>query len=73
MWDASLIHTPTLVLASERDFWSRPVDREKLKAHLVHAPIKVVVLPGATHFVHLDREERGRKVLFKEVVEFVRN
>lgn len=73
LWDASLIHTPTLVLASERDFWSRAADREKLKAHLVHAPIKVVVLPGATHFVHLDREERGRKVLLKEVVEFVRN
>ncbi|HEX2711461.1 MAG TPA: alpha/beta fold hydrolase [Candidatus Acidoferrales bacterium] len=33
LWDASFIYVPTLVLASERDFWSRPADREKM----VHA------------------------------------
>jgi hypothetical protein len=44
-----------LVIASERDFWSRPEDRELLMAHLVDAPIKrLVTIPGATHFVHLD-------------------
>ena len=72
LWDASLILTPTLVLASERDFWSRPADRERLHAHLVHAPVKVVVIPGATHFVHLDREDRGRGLFLQEVVKFVR-
>lgn len=71
LWDASLIYTPTLVVASERDFWSRPADREKLQEELVHAPARVVVIPGATHFVHLDREERGRNILIEEVVKFV--
>jgi len=71
LWDGSLIYTPTLVLAGERDFWSRTADREKLQEHLVHAPIRVVMIPGATHFVHLDREERGRKTLVEEIVKFV--
>ncbi len=71
LWDASLIYTPTLVLASERDFWSRPADRERLKDNLVHAPVRVVVIREATHFVHLDREEHGRKVLIEEMVGFV--
>jgi pimeloyl-ACP methyl ester carboxylesterase len=71
LWDASLIYTPTLVLASERDFWSRPADRERLQAHLVHAPLKIVTIPGATHFVHLDRPEHGRKMLIDEVLKFV--
>ena len=71
LWDASFIYVPTLVLASERDFWSRPADREKLQHDLVHAPLRVVVIPGATHFVHLDREDRGRKLLLQEILSFV--
>ena len=73
LWDASLIRVPTLVIASERDFWSRPEDRATLEAELVHAPrVKVVVILGATHFVHLERAERGRKELIGEIVEFVK-
>jgi pimeloyl-ACP methyl ester carboxylesterase len=72
LWDASLITAPTLVLASELDFWSRVEDRELLQAHLVHAPrVKVVVLKGATHFVHLDRPDHGRAQLVDEIVGFV--
>ena len=71
LWDASFIYVPTLVLASERDFWSRPADRDKLKEDLVHEPVKVVVIPNATHFVHLDRAEHGRQVLLDEVVGFI--
>jgi pimeloyl-ACP methyl ester carboxylesterase len=71
LWDASLIYTPTLVVGTERDFWSQAADREKLQEDLVHAPVRVMVIPGATHFVHLDRENRGRKVLIEEVVTFV--
>jgi pimeloyl-ACP methyl ester carboxylesterase len=72
LWDASLITSPTLVLASERDFWSRPQDRELLQEHLTHSHrVKVVVLKDATHFVHLDRPERGRDLLLKEVVGFL--
>lgn len=71
LWDASFITVPTLVLASERDFWSRPGDRELLMARLVHAPVKrLVVIPNATHFVHLDRANRGRELLLDEVTRF---
>ncbi|MBS1849493.1 MAG: alpha/beta fold hydrolase [Acidobacteria bacterium] len=72
LWDASLIRVPALIVAGERDFWSRPEDREKLVEHLVHAPkVKAVVIPGATHFVHLDRPQRGREQLLREVKEFL--
>jgi pimeloyl-ACP methyl ester carboxylesterase len=74
LWDASFIEVPTLVLASERDFWSRPADREKLAHDLAHAPaVRVVVIPGATHFVHLDRPQRGRDLLLREVLRFLGN
>jgi pimeloyl-ACP methyl ester carboxylesterase len=71
-WDASLITVPTLIIAGERDFWSRPQDREKLQQELVHAPVvRVVVIPNATHFVFLDRPERGRKQFLEEVTAFL--
>lgn len=72
LWDASLILAPTLILASELDFWSRPADRPVLEAHLTHAPaVRVVELPQATHFVHLDRTERGRDRFLREVLAFL--
>jgi pimeloyl-ACP methyl ester carboxylesterase len=72
LWDASLIRVPTLIIAAELDFWSRPEDRKQLAQQLVHSPrVKVVVIPGATHFVHLDRPERGRDQLFRCVTEFL--
>jgi pimeloyl-ACP methyl ester carboxylesterase len=72
LWDASFIRCPTLVVASERDFWSRPQDRERLRAHLVRARrAQVVVLAGATHFVHLDRAERGREAFLSAALAFL--
>jgi hypothetical protein len=39
---------------------------------LVHAPkVRAVTLPGATHFVHLDREAHGRKMLLDEITSFL--
>jgi pimeloyl-ACP methyl ester carboxylesterase len=74
LWDASLITAPTLIVASGRDFWSRPEDRENLAADLVHSPkVKVVVIPDATHFVHLDRPDRGRTELLKTIDAFLKN
>ena len=70
-WDASLITAKALVLFSERDFWSRPADRDLLAAHLVNAASReTVTLPDATHFVHLDRPERGRDALLAELLAF---
>lgn len=72
LWDATLITAPTLVLASERDFWSRSEDRRLLAEHLVHAArVKVVVIANATHFVFLDRPEHGRAQLLDEVADFL--
>jgi pimeloyl-ACP methyl ester carboxylesterase len=73
LWDASFITVPTLIVASERDFWSRPEDRELLIAHLMHAPIKrLVTIPDATHFVHLDRNEHGRQQFLDALIQFCR-
>jgi pimeloyl-ACP methyl ester carboxylesterase len=29
--------------------------------------VRVLEIPGATHFVHLERPERGRDVLIREI------
>ena len=72
LWDASLIQAATLILRSERDFWSRPEDPQQLAAQLVHAPeVRVVVIPEATHHVHLDRPERGRTRFLDEALSFL--
>jgi pimeloyl-ACP methyl ester carboxylesterase len=33
--------------------------------------VRSVVIPGATHFVHLDRPERGRNLLLNEINSFL--
>jgi pimeloyl-ACP methyl ester carboxylesterase len=72
LWDASLVTAPTLILASEHGFWSRPEDRENLANDLVHCTkVRVAVIPGATPFVHLDRPNHGRELLIKEIASFV--
>lgn len=72
LWDASLITAPTLVVRSGNDFWSRPEDVTTLSSHLVHArSVKTVELPGATHYVHLDRPERGRDRFLREITAFL--
>lgn len=71
LWDASLIRVPTLVVRGANDFWSRPEDAERLASHVVHADVRLVVIPDATHFVHLDRPERGRAQLMTEVLQFL--
>jgi pimeloyl-ACP methyl ester carboxylesterase len=73
LWDASYLRARTLVLRSERDFWSRPEDPPRLAVHAVHAPVvRQVTLPSATHFVHLDRPERGLDRFLREVLAFLR-
>ena len=72
LWDASLVTAPVLILASEHDFWSRPEDRQNLADDLVHSvKVRVVVIPEATHFVHLDRVNHGRALLLNEIASFV--
>ena len=72
LWDASFIRAHTLVIRSERDFWSRPEDVEDLADHLIDAAsVRTVTIPDATHFVHLDRPERGRQQFVDEVSRFL--
>lgn len=73
LWDASLIRARVFVIRGELDFWSRPEDLTKLAEHLVHAEkVETWTIPQATHFVHLDRPERGRTELIRRVIEFLR-
>lgn len=72
LWDASLITAPVLAIAGEKDFWSRPEDMQNLQADLVHSEhVRVVRIPNATHFLHLERPARGRLQLIDEVDSFV--
>ncbi len=72
LYDASLIEYPTLVIAGGRDFWSQPVDREALAAHLCHAPeVRVHVIEDGTHFIHLDRAKAGRDEFLRVLGEFL--
>jgi pimeloyl-ACP methyl ester carboxylesterase len=72
LFDASSITSPVLVLRSERDFWSRPEDAEAFAHDAVRAAsVRVVTLPEATHFAHLDRPERGRDQLLQLVADFL--
>lgn len=72
LWDASLIRSRALVLRSELDFWSREADQRGLQRELVHArEVRSVTIPDATHYVFLDRPERGRTRLMREVLDFL--
>lgn len=72
LWDASLIRSAVLIVRSELDFWSRPQDQETLESHLVYAEkVRSVAIPEATHYVHLDRPERGRDRFIQEVLSFL--
>ncbi|WP_221093701.1 alpha/beta fold hydrolase [Rhizobium bangladeshense] len=68
LWDAGSITAHVLVIRSENDFWSRPEDVTTLVQDLRRAAsVRTVTIPEATHYVHLDRPERGRSRLIAEV------
>ncbi|WP_234781855.1 alpha/beta fold hydrolase [Sinorhizobium saheli] len=68
LWDAGPITAHVLVIRSQNDFWSRPEDVTTLAQDLRQAAsVRTVTIPGATHYVHLDRPERGRSRFIAEV------
>ncbi|PJJ59568.1 alpha/beta hydrolase [Hymenobacter chitinivorans] len=72
-WLARRLRLPVLALRGELDFWSRPADLTALAAELPAGfPHKTVTLPQATHFVFLDRPERGRAQMLTEIEAFLR-
>jgi pimeloyl-ACP methyl ester carboxylesterase len=71
-WEAADVTVPTLVIRGERDFWSRPADLQALEAELVNAPtVETVTIPNGTHYLFLDRPERGRDRFIAEVLSFL--
>ncbi|MBV6497250.1 MAG: hypothetical protein JFAIHJKO_02388 [Pyrinomonadaceae bacterium] len=72
LFDAAEIKVPTLVIRGELDHWSRPEDLTALEADLKNAPVKkVLTIRNATHFLFIDRPERGRDIFLKEVLVFL--
>ena len=70
-WNASDITVPSLIMRTELDFWSRPADLIELEKDLSNSPKRrIIEIPG-THYVFLDRPERGRDRLIEEVVSFI--
>ncbi|MGS2738362.1 alpha/beta fold hydrolase [Sinomicrobium sp. M5D2P17] len=70
-WDAGDITTPSLIIRSELDFWSRPEDLAAIDNDLNINKKRVVTIPG-THYLFLDRPERGRTRLIEEIANFIR-
>lgn len=72
LYDAASITGRVLIVRSEHDFWSRPEDVQAFVHDATHAAsLKIVTLPEATHFVHLDRPQRGRDQLLREISAFI--
>ena len=72
LWDAGPITGRVLIIRSGGDFWSRPEDVTALQHDLTSATsVRTVTIPEATHYVHLDRAERGRDQFLAEVTRFL--
>jgi pimeloyl-ACP methyl ester carboxylesterase len=72
-WDAKDITVPTMIIRSENDFWSRPVDVEAYYAGLMNAPLrKKLTIRNANHFVFLDYNGNGRRELLIAMNKFIK-
>jgi pimeloyl-ACP methyl ester carboxylesterase len=71
-WNAADLKSPLLYIRGTRDHWSRPEDLEAMKAETAHLRLRrFVTIPDATHFVFLDKLERGRTQMLDAVREFL--
>ncbi|MER8748380.1 alpha/beta hydrolase [Mesorhizobium sp. M1050] len=70
LWDAAAITARVLIVRSANDFWSRQQDVTMLQRHLINAEdLRAITIRDATHYVHLDRSERGRAQFLAAVIE----
>ncbi|MEO0986744.1 MAG: alpha/beta fold hydrolase [Cyanobacteria bacterium J06639_14] len=73
-WEAADIQVPILIIRGENDHWSRPADVDALVTELVNAPwVESVTIPDGTHFLFLDRPERGRDRFIQAVLAFLQD
>jgi alpha-beta hydrolase superfamily lysophospholipase len=71
LWDASKIKVSTLLVRGELDFWSRAIDIDALQNDLVNArDTQTLILPQGTHFIFLDKAERGKAQLLEAMLTF---
>lgn len=74
LWNPAAVYAPILAIRGERDFWSRPEDLAFVKRAYLNAPrVHTVTIPGATHYLFLDRPQRGRERFLQEVLSFLAN
>lgn len=72
LFDASQIYCKVMVVRPEYDNLCRETDMEVFEQDLVHAEEVVMYAPpNTTHYVLLDRPERGRDALLKRMDQFL--
>ncbi|TRX59207.1 alpha/beta hydrolase [Fulvivirga sp. M361] len=70
-WDAKDIEVPALIMRTELDFWSRPEDLKAIEKDMLHAPrSRFITIPG-THYVFLDKTDKGKRKLIEEMIIFM--
>jgi pimeloyl-ACP methyl ester carboxylesterase len=66
LYDAGSITGVVLLVRGTADFWSRPEDLQAFAHDAVHArSVRIVEIPGGSHFVHLERASAGRAQLLE--------
>jgi pimeloyl-ACP methyl ester carboxylesterase len=69
---ASQVYCRVMIINPEYDVWTRSEDVAALREDLVHAEeVRVFEPKNATHYVILDRPERGRDRALAEIVDFL--
>ncbi|WP_423296029.1 alpha/beta hydrolase [Ancylobacter sp. VNQ12] len=70
---ASQVYCKVLIIRPGLDYFSRPADIESLRADLVNAEQVVTWEPeNTTHYIILDRPERGRTAAIEKIIDFIR-
>jgi hypothetical protein len=70
---ANQVYSKVLIIRPQLDYFSRPEDVAALRRDLVNAEAVQCFEPAnATHYVLLDRAERGRDETFKWIASFLR-
>jgi len=73
LFDASQVYCKVFIINPEFDTLMRPGDVKELQRDLVHADeVRVWQPKNATHYIILDRPERGRDDAIRRIVDFLK-